>query len=126
MAWREDAVAATYIITRRLLGTNLFSLSQAEQHPDWLKEARIGEHTAETEEYGISSIVFRSRKPLDAGRLSMFFHASVSASAIDLDAIGAGSPVASHADTARRRDRGGPRQAVPAARVVAAQSRAQG
>ena len=75
MAWREDEVAATYIITRRLLGTNLFSLSQAEQHPDWLKEARIGEHTAETEEYGISSIVFRSRKPLDAGRLSMFFHA---------------------------------------------------
>ena len=62
-----------------MLGTNLFSLSQAEQHPDWLKEARIGEHTAETEEYGISSIVFRSRKPLDAGRLSMFFHASVSA-----------------------------------------------
>ena len=58
-----------------------------------MKEARIGEHTAETEEYGISSIVFRSRKPLDAGRLSMFFHASVSASAIDLDAIGAGSLV---------------------------------
>ena len=99
MAWREDAVAATHVITRRLLGTNLFSLSQAEQHPDWLKEARIGEHTAETEEYGISSIVFRSRKPLDAGRLSMFFHASISASAIDLDAVGAGSPVASHADT---------------------------
>ncbi len=71
----EKTVAATHIITRRLLGTNLFSLSQAEQHPDWLKEARIGEHTAETEEYGISSIVFRSRKPLDAGRLSMFFHA---------------------------------------------------
>ena len=70
---------------KTLLGTNLFSLSQAEQHPDWLKEARIGEHTAETEEYGISSIVFRSRKPLDAGRLSMFFHASVTAS--DLDAI---------------------------------------
>ena len=95
---RENAVAATHIITRRLLGTNLFSLSQAEQHPDWLKEARIGEHTAETEEYGISSIVFRSRKPLDAGRLSMFFHASVSAFRY-LDAIDAGSPVVSHADT---------------------------
>ena len=84
---------------RRLLGTNLFSLTQAEQHPDWLKEARIGEHTAETEEYGISSIVFRSRKPLDAGRLSMFFHASVSASDLSTPSIGAGSPVASHADT---------------------------
>ena len=47
MAWRRT-VAATHVITRRLLGTNLFSLSQAEQHPYWLKEARIGEHTAET------------------------------------------------------------------------------
>ena len=84
---KAKVVESTYgrVDPKTLLGTNLFSLSQAEQHPDWLKEARIGEHTAETEEYGISSIVFRSRKPLDAGRLSMFFHASVSAS--DLDAI---------------------------------------
>ena len=96
---RTQSPQLTLSRVRRLLGTNLFSLTQAEQHPDWLKEARIGEHTAETEEYGISSIVFRSRKPLDAGRLSMFFHASVPASAIDLDAVGAGSPVASHADT---------------------------
>ena len=73
----QVVVESTYgrVDPKTLLGTNLFSLSQAEQHPDWLKEARIGEHTAETEEYGISSSVFRSRKPLDAGRLSMFFHA---------------------------------------------------
>ena len=74
---KAKVVESTYgrVDPKTLLGTNLFSLSQAEQHPDWLKEARIGEHTAETEEYGISSIVFRNRKPLDAGRLSMFFHA---------------------------------------------------
>jgi G3E family GTPase len=53
---------------QRLLGTNLFALSQAEQHPDWLKEARIGEHTPETVEYGISSITFRSRRPFHVDR----------------------------------------------------------
>ena len=58
---KAKVVESTYgrVDPKTLLGTNLFSLSQAEQHPDWLKEARIGEHTAETEEYGISSIVFR-------------------------------------------------------------------
>jgi G3E family GTPase len=51
-----------------LLGTGRFELSKAAQHPDWLKEARIGEHTPETVEYGISSITFRSRRPFDAER----------------------------------------------------------
>ena len=30
-----------------ILGTNLFELSKAEQQPDWLKDARIGEHVPE-------------------------------------------------------------------------------
>jgi G3E family GTPase len=34
----------------RILGTNLFDLARASQHPEWLKEARIGEHTPETVE----------------------------------------------------------------------------
>jgi len=55
---------------KTILGTGLFSLSQAEQHPEWLKEARIGEHTAETEEYGISSIVFKSHRPLSPKKLN--------------------------------------------------------
>jgi G3E family GTPase len=53
---------------RRLLGTGLFDLAQAEQHPDWLKEARVGEHSPETIEYGISSITFRSRRPFNVQR----------------------------------------------------------
>ena len=52
----------------RLLGTGLFDLSQAEQHPEWLKEARVGEHTPETVEYGISSVTFRSRRPFNSSR----------------------------------------------------------
>jgi G3E family GTPase len=35
-----------------VLGTGLFSLTEAETHARWLKEARIGEHTPETIEYG--------------------------------------------------------------------------
>ena len=54
---------------RRLLGRGLFDMSQAEQHPEWLKEARIGEHTPESIEYGISSITFRSRRPFSQPRL---------------------------------------------------------
>ncbi|KAJ8607189.1 hypothetical protein CTAYLR_007352 [Chrysophaeum taylorii] len=53
---------------KRLLGTGLFDLAEAEQHPDWLKEARVGEHPPETDEYGISSITFRSRRPLNVRR----------------------------------------------------------
>ena len=35
-----------------VLGTGLFSLTEVETHARWLKEARIGEHTPETIEYG--------------------------------------------------------------------------
>jgi len=51
-----------------LIGTGLFDMAQAEMHPDWLKEARIGEHNPETIEYGISSITFRSRRPFNMER----------------------------------------------------------
>lgn len=37
-----------------VLGTGLFSLSEAEKNDKWLKEARFGEHTPETVEYGAS------------------------------------------------------------------------
>lgn len=33
-----------------IMGTKLFELQKAEQHPDWLKEAREGEHVPESEE----------------------------------------------------------------------------
>jgi G3E family GTPase len=55
---------------KRLLGTGLFDMSKAEQHPDWLKEARVGEHTPENIEYGISSFAFRSRRPFNVQRFA--------------------------------------------------------
>ena len=55
---------------KEILGTGLFDINAAAQHPEWLKEARIGEHTPETEEFGISSIVFKSRRPLSPKKLN--------------------------------------------------------
>jgi len=52
----------------RILGTGLFSLQEAEQHPEWLTVPR-GEESQETEEYNIGSFVFRSRRPFHPERL---------------------------------------------------------
>eukprot|EP00804_Cyclotella_cryptica_P028439 CCRYP_014210-RA/>CCRYP_014210-RA protein AED:0.01 eAED:0.01 QI:37/1/1/1/1/1/2/89/956 len=46
-----------------VLGTGLFSMSDAEKHQRWLQEARIGEHRPETEEYGIKSFTYRATRP---------------------------------------------------------------
>ena len=46
-----------------------FSMQEAEEHPEWLKEAREHEHTPETVEYGISSFVFRAKRPFHPERL---------------------------------------------------------
>ena len=46
-----------------LLGQGRFSLRKAQEHPQWLKEAREHEHTPETVEYGISSFIYQTRRP---------------------------------------------------------------
>ena len=52
----------------RLLATSLFDLDKAQQAPGWAAELN-GDHVPETEEYGISSLVFRADRPFHPQRL---------------------------------------------------------
>ncbi|WP_031482412.1 GTP-binding protein [Streptomyces bicolor] len=56
---------------QEVLGTRLFDLERAQQAPGWVRELN-GDHVPETEEYGISSTVFRSAAPFHPGRLWTF------------------------------------------------------
>ncbi len=56
------------VSSKEILNTGLFDFEEAEQSAGWLKELEKNEHTPESEEYGISSFVYRSRKPFDPVR----------------------------------------------------------
>jgi G3E family GTPase len=57
----------------RVLGTARFDFGKASQAPGWLQELR-GEHLPETEAYGISSFVFRARRPFHPQKFHDFLH----------------------------------------------------
>ena len=48
----------------KILDTGLFDFEKAHDHPMWAKELYgFADHTPETEEYGVSSFVYRARRP---------------------------------------------------------------
>ncbi len=55
-----------------IMHTGLFDFEQASQSPGWMQELQQPEHQPETEEYGISSFVFRRRRPFHPARLLAF------------------------------------------------------
>jgi len=58
---------------KSVINTGLFNYEIAEASAGWIKELE-NEHTPETEEYGISSLVFRSKKPFHPDRFLKYLN----------------------------------------------------
>lgn len=60
---------------KEIVNTNLFDFEKASESAGWLQELNAGveNHTPETEEYGISSFVYRSRLPFHTERLVSWY-----------------------------------------------------
>ncbi|MDD2099563.1 zinc metallochaperone GTPase ZigA [Pseudomonas putida] len=57
----------------KILDTGCFNFERAAQAPGWLQELR-GEHVPETDEYGIASFAYRSRRPFHPQRFFNFIN----------------------------------------------------
>ncbi|WP_419857940.1 zinc metallochaperone GTPase ZigA [Candidatus Palauibacter irciniicola] len=57
----------------RVLDTGLFDYDKAESSAGWIRELE-GDHTPETEEYGISNFTYRTSAPFDAEKLWAFLN----------------------------------------------------
>ena len=63
------------VVLESVLNTGLFDYEKAEASAGWLKELE-NEHVPETEEYGIGSFVFRSKKPFHPERFLNYLNQS--------------------------------------------------
>lgn len=63
------------IAPTEILNTNLFDFEEAQNSAGWQKELEAETHTPETEEYGISSFVFRNQKPFHPERFWNYLNA---------------------------------------------------
>ena len=53
-----------------ILDTGLFDFDRAHEHPIWAKELHgFADHVPETEEYGVTSHVYRARRPFDPDKI---------------------------------------------------------
>ncbi|MCC5964477.1 MAG: GTP-binding protein [Rhodobacteraceae bacterium] len=58
-----------------IFDTGLFDFETAHEHPLWAKELYgFADHVPETEEYGVTSFVYRARKPFDPVRIHAFLN----------------------------------------------------
>jgi len=61
----------------KILDTGRFDFEKAQEHPLWYKELNgFRDHVPETEEYGITSFVYRERRPFDPLKLQAFINRS--------------------------------------------------
>ena len=58
-----------------VMDTGLFDLKEAQEHPLWAQELyNPDKHVPKTEEYGITSFVYRAREPFDPSKIHAFFN----------------------------------------------------
>ncbi|AUC14038.1 GTP-binding protein [Tenacibaculum sp. SZ-18] len=62
------------ISLEKIINTGLFDFEEAQHSAGWIAEMQKVTHTPETEEYGISSFVYKERKPFDPIRFLKFAH----------------------------------------------------
>ena len=60
---------------KEVMDTGLYDLEEAQEHPLWAQELYNPDaHVPETEEYGITSFVYRAREPFDPEKIHAFFN----------------------------------------------------
>ena len=58
-----------------VIDTGLYNLNEAQEHPLWAQELyNPDKHVPETDEYGITSFVYRAREPFDPEKIYAFFN----------------------------------------------------
>ncbi|WP_419913693.1 GTP-binding protein [Hoeflea sp.] len=63
------------VAAREILNTGLFDFEKAHEHPHWAKELYgFADHVPETEEYGVTSYVYRARRPFDPQKIHTFLN----------------------------------------------------
>jgi G3E family GTPase len=61
----------------KILNTGRFDFEKAQQHPVWFKELYgFADHVPETEEYGVTNFVYRTRRPFDPQKFHAFVQSS--------------------------------------------------
>ncbi|MEM9432684.1 MAG: GTP-binding protein [Pseudomonadota bacterium] len=67
------------VAAEKILDTGLFDFEQAHEHPMWAKELYgFADHVPETEEYGVTSYVYRARLPFVPERILEMFNGEMS------------------------------------------------
>ena len=58
-------------VSKTLINTDLFDMAESQASLAWAQELEKEEHTPETEEYGISSMIFTAQEPFHPERFAM-------------------------------------------------------
>jgi len=71
---KAKIVESTYskVSPEVILNTGLFNFEEAEESAGWIAELKKDHHTPETEEYGITSFVYRTKRPFDPVRFAQY------------------------------------------------------